>query len=153
MCIAILKPVSELFIAKITRLNLLSVFSDQMLYSQPILSSKLFCILRVFIILFQRSCFLEYLHVVWYFYETIKNNKKRFNVIFINLETLWDTSTTGIRSKFVLTVLKSPLTVVFIIQYNCVLFIWRGMHFLVSRQCCKITSITKRLTYTNAVKL
>lgn len=90
-----------------------------MLYSQPILSGKVFCILSVFIILFQRSCFLGYLHelVVWNFYETIKNNK-RFYVIFINSETLRDTSTTGIRSKYILAVLKSRLTVVCIIQYN-----------------------------------
>lgn len=114
------KPLAELFMVKITRLNLHSVIWDQMLYSQPILSGKLFCILSVFIILFQRSCFLEYLHIVWYFYETIKNNKKRFYVIFINSETLRDTSTTGIRSKYILTVLKSRLTVVFIIQYNWV---------------------------------
>lgn len=123
------KPVAELFIAKITRLNLHSVILNQMFYSQPVLSGKLFCILSVFIILFQRSCFLEYLHVVWYFYDTFKNNKKRFYVIFINSETLRDTSTTGIRSKYILTVLKSRLTVVFIIQYNWVFIYLKRCEF------------------------
>lgn len=42
------KPVAELFMAKITRLNLRSLISNQMLYSQPILSGKLFCIFECF---------------------------------------------------------------------------------------------------------